>query len=127
MSASFRPRGLWPEGGTVVEADGAGKYLGEFDTDGPSGLAAARAVVAEKVREDRLRSCGLEVVRYDVPELRRRPQDVAARVQEARERGDLGRFTGRLVPSPWSRVPLVHPAPPSPGALVAPKPPAWAS
>ena len=66
--------------GTVVEADGAGKYLGEFDADGPSGLAAARAVVAEKVREDRLRSCGLEVVRYDVPEMRWRPQDVAARV-----------------------------------------------
>ena len=96
-------------GGTVVEADGAGKYLGEFDADGPSGLAAARAVVAEKVREDRLRSCGLEVVRYDVPEMRWRPQDVAARVRDARERGDLGRFTGRLVPSPWSRVPLVHP------------------
>ena len=62
-----RVDGLWREGGTVVEADGAGKYLGEFDADGPSGLAAARAVVAEKVREDRLRSCGLEVVRSDVP------------------------------------------------------------
>ena len=97
-----RVDGLWREGGTVVEADGAGKYLGEFDTDGPSGLAAARAVVAEKVREDRLRNCGLEVVRYDVPEMRWRPQDVAARVHDARERGDLGRFTGRLVPSPWS-------------------------
>jgi hypothetical protein len=118
-----RVDGLWREGGTVVEADGAGKYLGEFDPDGPSGLAAARAVVAEKVREDRLRSCGLEVVRYDVPEMRWRPQNVAARVHDARGRGDLGRFTGRLVPSPWSRVPLVHPVPRAAGALVAPKRP----
>ena len=29
------------------------------DPDGPSAAAAARAVVQEKVREDRLRSCGL--------------------------------------------------------------------
>ncbi len=50
--------------GTVAEADGAGKYLGELHPDGPSGAAAARLVLAEKIREDRLRGTGLEVVRW---------------------------------------------------------------
>ncbi|HET7475519.1 MAG TPA: type IV toxin-antitoxin system AbiEi family antitoxin domain-containing protein [Dermatophilaceae bacterium] len=95
-----RVDGLWREQGTVGEADGAGKYLGQFDPAGAGGLAAARVVLAEKVREDRIRDLGLELVRWDFPDMVYRPQEVADRVQAAHARGDLGRFRGRLVERP---------------------------
>ena len=104
-----RVDGLWLDEGVVAEADGSGKYLGEFDPNGASGEAAARVVLAEKVREDRIRDCGLEFVRWGFDEMRRDSQAVAERVERARERGDFGRFRGSLRPTP----PL----------LVAPKPP----
>ena len=85
--------------GTVAEADGAGKYLGELTLDGPSGAAAARLVLAEKIREDRLRGTGLEVVRWGFQDVRRAAPDLVQRVEAAWERGDLGRFRGRLVPA----------------------------
>jgi len=95
-----RVDGLWLAQGVVAEADGSGKYLGEFDPNGASGEAAARVVLAEKVREDRIRDCGLEFVRWGVRDMARDPQAVADRVERARERGDFGRFRGRLVPTP---------------------------
>ncbi len=104
-----RVDGIWLDGGVVAEADGCGKYLGEFDTDGASGEAAARVVLAEKVREDRIRDCGLEFVRWGIDDMARDPQAVAERVERARARGDLGRFRGRL-----------HPTPPCLGALKPP-------
>lgn len=94
-----RVDGLWLAEGVAAEADGSGKYLGEFDPDGASGEAAARVVLAEKVREDRIRDCGLEFVRWSVNDMAREPQAVAERVERARERGDFGRFRGRLVPT----------------------------
>ena len=115
-----RVDGLWLEDGVVAEADGSGKYLGEFDPDGASGQAAARVVLAEKVREDRIRDCGLEFVRWGVDEMGRDPQAVAERVERARERGDFGRFKGRLSLAPRTHPPLQpHAHPP----LVASKPP----
>ena len=93
-----RVDGIWRERGTVAEADGAGKYLGELTLDGPSGAAAARLVLAEKIREDRLRGTGLEVVRWGFQDVRRAAPDLVERVEAAWERGDLGRFRGRLVP-----------------------------
>jgi hypothetical protein len=126
-----RVDGLWLDEGVVAEADGSGKYMGEFDPDGASGPAAARIVVAEKVREDRIRDCGLEFVRWSVEEMGRDPQAVANRVERARERGDFGRFRGQLRPTPrlHPRIPALQPTPrahprlviPTPG-LVAPKP-----
>ncbi|MEP7368183.1 MAG: type IV toxin-antitoxin system AbiEi family antitoxin domain-containing protein [Dermatophilaceae bacterium] len=107
-----RVDGLWQDGGVVAEADGSGKYLGEFDPNGASGSAAARIVVAEKEREDRIRDCGLEFVRWGVAEMARDPRAVAARIDRARERGDFGRFRGRL-----ELMPRTHPR------LLAPKPP----
>jgi hypothetical protein len=92
-----RVDGLWRERGTVAEADGAGKYLGELTLDGPSGAAAARLVLAEKIREDRLRGTGLEVVRWGFQDVRRAALDLVERVEAAWERDDLGRFRGRLV------------------------------
>ncbi len=108
-----RVDGLWLEAGVVAEADGSGKYLGEFDAGGASGEAAARAVLAEKVREDRIRDCGLEFVRWGFDEMGRDPQAVARRVERALERGDFGRFRGRLQLMPALTGPL----------LVASKPP----
>jgi hypothetical protein len=95
-----RVDGLWLEAGVVAEADGSGKYLGEFDPEGASGEAAARVVLAEKVREDRIRDCGLEFVRWGVEEMARDPQAVAERVNCALNRGDPGRFRGSLQPTP---------------------------
>lgn len=105
-----RVDGLWLDEGVVAEADGSGKYLGQFDPDGASGEAAGRVVLAEKVREDRIRDCGLEFVRWDVEDMSRDPQAVAERVERARKRGDFGRFKGHLRPSP---LPLVAPKPPN--------------
>jgi len=96
-----RVDGLWRERGTVAEADGVGKYLGQLNADGPSGEAAARLVLAEKVREDRLRDTGLEVVRWGFRDLRRDAPGVVDRIAAAWERGDPGRFRGHLVASPW--------------------------
>lgn len=97
---------LWESQGVVGEADGAGKYLGAFDTGGPSGRRAAQHVLAEKEREDRLRGTGLEVVRWGTDEIVHTPERVADRVWAARRRGDLARFTGRLRHTP---EPTAHP------------------
>ena len=118
-----RVDGLWIEGGTVAEADGRGKYLGQFEPDGPSAAAAARAVVDEKIREDRLRGCGLEVVRFDIRAMHGHVDDVVSSVRQARDRGDLGRFTGRLVFHPLSPADRLRPSPPVPAPLVALKRP----
>jgi len=91
-----RVDGLWLAEGVVGEADGAGKYLGDFDADGADGEAAAKRVVREKVREDRLRGVGLEVVRWMTDEIIRAPQVVASRVLAAQRRGDPSRFRGRV-------------------------------
>jgi hypothetical protein len=45
-------------------------------------------VVRERVREDRLRGVGLEVVRWMTNEIIRMPQVVASRVLAAHHRGD---------------------------------------
>jgi hypothetical protein len=94
-----RVDGMWIERGVVAEADGAGKYLGQFDA-GLSVSSAVRRVVAEKVREDRLRGVGLEVVRWGTGEIVRAPGGVAARVEAAFGRGSIDRFSGRVVLAP---------------------------
>lgn len=60
----------WKEHRTIAEFDGLVKY------EAPGALAA------EKLREDRLREQGEEVVRFTWPDLDR-PQMVRTRVQEA--------------------------------------------
>ena len=68
----------WPELRVIGEADGAVKYTGR------------EVLVAEKLREDRLRALGLSVVRWDWNEIFTRPQEVATRIRsgalEARRR-----------------------------------------
>ncbi|GAA1252200.1 hypothetical protein [Oryzihumus leptocrescens] len=97
---------MWRAWGVVGEADGRMKYgLGPAGADlaARSGLReafSAGAVFAEKRREDRLRDLGLEVVRWTLDDLLRRPDEVVLRVEAARRRGDARRFRGRLVSSP---------------------------
>jgi hypothetical protein len=55
---------FWPGIRTVGEFDGDGKYLRDEFTHG---RAAADIVIAEKVREDRLRALGLGVFRWGWP------------------------------------------------------------
>ncbi len=58
---------FWPEAHLVGECDGVAKYL---TRDAGDGRSAARAVVDEKLREDRLRALGLGVVRWTPTTLR---------------------------------------------------------
>ncbi len=95
-----RTDGLWRSRGTVGEADGAGKYLGAYDADGPSAEAAARAVVAERQREVRLVDLGLQVARWAPTD---KHDARAAGVRAAFSRGDPGRFLGRFESHPSSR------------------------
>lgn len=92
--------GLWQSEGVVGEADGAGKCLGQFDEDGPSALAAARAVLAEKQREERVHRLGLEFARWAPTDTY---ADRVSTVRSAFSRGDGSRFRGHLVSSPLSR------------------------
>lgn len=62
----------FPEYDTVVEFDGLVKYAG----------GSQQVLVEEKLREDRLRALGLEVVRITWADLDR-PTDVAARIRQA--------------------------------------------
>ena len=50
----------WPECDLIGEFDGRGKYLRDL----PPGSSTADAVIAEKIREDRLRACGPAVTRW---------------------------------------------------------------
>lgn len=66
---------LWPERRVVGEADGLLKYA---DRD---------SLVAEKVREDRIRDLGFRVVRWTWDEIMSTPQEVARRIQRASVEG----------------------------------------
>ena len=62
---------LWPGLGVVGEADGRGKYLLNAKADEAEEEAAASAVIEQSQRESRVRDLGLEVVRWDTPDLAR--------------------------------------------------------
>lgn len=82
---------LWEELGIVGEADGAGKYLGDFDPhQDRSSEAVARRMIAAGARESRLREVGFGVVRWDPKEIVTRPAEVAGRVQAAARRHRAG-------------------------------------
>ena len=86
---------LWPDLGVVGEADGRGKYLlnakeGEADEE-----AAASAVLEESRRENRVRDLGLEVVRWDTPDLGR-PLELRERFLRAASRARPDAVTARF-------------------------------
>jgi hypothetical protein len=74
---------FWEEEMVVGEFDGKLKYA---VAPGATPEEAQRAIVAEKIREDRLRAIGLEFVRWGFGELYR-PQLFVTKVVSARERG----------------------------------------
>ena len=107
-----RVDGLWADCAVVAEIDGRGKYLD--GALGPTPEHAARAVVAEKVREDGIRDLGLEMVRWDLDELLHRPA--------AAGRPDRARAAPRqLVPLPRPRHLLTAAAPSPTGRTAAPE------
>ena len=85
---------LWPELGVVGEADGRGKYLPDVPGDGALDEVAAQAVIAQSVRETRLRDLGLEVVRWDPRDLAT-PLTVVERFHAATRRARPGLVTAR--------------------------------
>ncbi|GAA4715074.1 DUF559 domain-containing protein [Pedococcus ginsenosidimutans] len=87
----------WAELGIVGEADGRGKYLGDFDDGlGRGEDAAAARVVQAAQRESRVRELGLRVVRWDTTEIVRSPRSVVARWFAAARSADPGRVTAHL-------------------------------
>lgn len=104
-----RVDGWWPDKATVCEADGRGKYAvddwPDLASDDPRDLleqrvtAARRALIREKVREDRLRAAGLEVVRWGTYDVEHRIQHLVATIERAWRRGRPDRVTARVVPS----------------------------
>lgn len=102
-----RVDGWWPEQATVCEVDGRGKYAVEDWRDLGSGdpkdlfeqriTAARRALIREKVREDRLRAAGLQVVRWGTFDIERNIVRVVHNIEGAWRRGDPGRVTARVV------------------------------
>ena len=74
---------FWEEEMVVGEFDGKLKYA---VAEGATADEAARAIIAEKRREDRLRAMGLEFVRWGFGELYR-PRLFVAKVAAARARG----------------------------------------
>lgn len=82
---------FWEEEMVVGEFDGKLKYA---VAPGATPEEASRAIVAEKIREDRLRARGLEFVRWGFGELYR-PQLFVAKIVAARRRGaDRQRWAG---------------------------------
>jgi hypothetical protein len=87
----------WAQHGVVGEADGRGKYLGEFDDGlGDSAESAAQRVIAAGVRESRLRDLGLEVVRWEPDDIVRTPAAVAERWEAAAARNRRRRVSAIL-------------------------------
>ncbi len=80
----------WAAEGVVGEADGRGKYLSDVRPDETLEEAAARAVVAQGVRESRLRDTGLEVVRWDTGDALRRRAELGQRWRDAAARARPG-------------------------------------
>ena len=76
---------LWRALRVVGEADGRGKYRGEFDGD-TSERAVADRLIAADVRADRLREVGLGVVRWGTRDLRA-PLALVQRIRHAEPRG----------------------------------------
>ncbi len=92
-----RVDGMWLANATVAEADGFAKYLiADPATTGPTGSSVARRFVSERKRERQLLDLGLQMVRWDTPDITQRESEVARRVRAARAAGDIRRFRGHL-------------------------------
>lgn len=121
-----RPDAIWREHAVALELDGRGKYLNSVLLDlgaaTVSGAETAEAlaqeiaatVVAEKLREDSLRSSGLLVVRADSREAGQDIADVARRLRGAFRTHDATQFHGRLEKDLRARITPEDRGPPAP-------------
>ncbi len=92
-----RVDGMWIADATVAEADGEGKYLIAAEgQQSATAESAAQRVVEERRRERALLDLHLQMVRWGRRDIREEPDAVARRVREARSRGDITAFRGRL-------------------------------
>jgi hypothetical protein len=83
---------LWPHAGVIGEADGHGKYLGEYDPSDWDVNEAAAHMVAERDRERELESVGFAVARWGTGALLRRGGDLRDALLTARRRADPSRI-----------------------------------
>lgn len=82
---------LWRAAGVVGEADGQGKYQGDFDDDWDRAKAGA-FMVAERDRERALESLGFAVARWDTSALLHGGRGLDSRLREAGRRANPGRI-----------------------------------
>jgi hypothetical protein len=83
---------VWPLAGVVGEADGRGKYLGEYAAEDWDADLAAAHMLAERDRERELESVGFAVARWDTRGLLRGGDGLATALREARRRADPSRI-----------------------------------
>jgi hypothetical protein len=83
---------IWPQAGVIGEADGRGKYLGEYSGEEWDADEAAAHMVAERDRERELESVGFAVARWDTGALLRGGDGLADALRDARRRADPGRI-----------------------------------
>lgn len=113
-----RVDGIWRDRSLVLEVDGRGKYLDRVE---PSSAAThttaaevARAVLEEKLREDRVRGLGLTVVRADSREIEYDIDAVGRRLWAHFDGDTPPSFSGQFRSHPRARI-----TPDNPGPLAA--------
>lgn len=77
---------LWHRGGVIGEADGLGKYRGDFDAAGLSVDDMAARVIAERDRERALEALGFGVARWGNKDLWNGGDGLVRSLREARRR-----------------------------------------
>jgi hypothetical protein len=99
---------LWHEAGVIGEADGLGKYRGDFDEGGLSADQMARRILAERDRERAFEALGFGVARWGTIDLREGGSGLVRALVEARRRARpreiqcLWRLNQGEVLRPWS-------------------------
>ncbi len=83
---------VWPLAGVVGEADGRGKYLGQYSGQEWDAAQAADHMLAERDRERDLESVGFAVARWDTSALLRGGDGLSEALRAARRRADPGRI-----------------------------------
>jgi len=81
---------VWHGAGVIGEADGLGKYRGDFDDEGLSADSVARRVLAERDRERGLEALGFGVARWGTDDLRDGGAGLVRSLREARRRARPG-------------------------------------
>ena len=83
---------MWRDLGIIGEADGRGKYLGEFDSSRWDAARAVDFMLAERDRERQLESVGFAVARWGTADILRGGRGLDAQLQAAARRADPSRI-----------------------------------